>query len=190
MDVTAAAKAYNQKALREDWNQFCDPTLAFSDRFHASLLSVWEAKLGGRAMPSRSEMTPRDLKDALRNLVLLQREQQNPSRYRWRIIGTGITDILGHQTGKRLEDHIPPEHLHRWVDSYDMILTSEQPWRFFGRVRITSREYLDAEHLYVPLADDTGIPAFVMGLCHYRPHHLIGESQWQSQVASLSGALL
>jgi hypothetical protein len=190
MDVIAAAKAYNQKAVRENWHQFCDPTLAFSDPSHIQLLSVWQAKAGNRPMPLRSELTPRDLKDVLRHIVLIQREGENPSRYFWRLIGTSVTDIIGHHTGKRLEDHVPPEHLSRWTDSYDLILDSSKPWRFFGHVRIRSRDYLDAEHLYVPLASDNGVPSYVMGLCHYTPRRSQDDRVWENELASIPGGLL
>lgn len=187
MNVIAVAKAYNQKAVSQSWNQFCDPTLAFRDGTHAKLLDVWRTKAAGRAMPRRSEITPRDLKDILRHIVLLHREAVTD--YTWRLIGTSVTDIVGHHTGKHLRDHIPPEHLARWTDSYDMILDSQQPWRFFGRVRIREREYLDAEHLYVPLANDNDEPAFIMGLCHYTPHTR-DDDDWENELASIPGGLL
>jgi hypothetical protein len=190
MNVIAAAKAYNQNAVRQNWHQFCDPTLAFNDPSHVHLLSVWKTKAGGRLMPARSELTPRDLKDVLRHVVLIEREGEKPSRYTWRLIGTGVTDVVGHHTGKQLEDHIPPEHLSRWTDSYDLILESGQPWRFFGRVRIRTRDYLDAEHLYVPLANDAGVPSYVMGLCHYSPHRSHDDHAWENELASIPGGLL
>ena len=51
-------------------------------------------------MPARSDITPRDLKDILRTVLLFERVSQNPSRYRWRLIGTGLTSVLGENTGK------------------------------------------------------------------------------------------
>ena len=50
-------------------------------------------------MPSRSDITPRDLKDILRNVLLFERVSQNPSHYRWRLIGTALTSILRVYTG-------------------------------------------------------------------------------------------
>lgn len=59
-------------------------------------------------MPARSDITPRDLKDILRTVLLFERVSQNPSRYRWRLIGTGLTSILGENTGKTLEEVCRP----------------------------------------------------------------------------------
>src|SRR5665213_1766365 len=165
MNVVAAATALNRKSAAQKWYYFCDPTLAFSDPFYKQFLSLWQSKAGGRPMPARSEMTPRDLKDFLRNIVVFQRDVDNPSHYTWRVIGTGVTEILGHNTGKTFEESVPPELVPRWVECGDLVLDGGQPLRFLGRVRLQGREYLDAEHLYVPLANDNNEPAYIMALC-------------------------
>jgi hypothetical protein len=168
----------------------CDPTLAFVEPFHNGLLDIWRQKAGDRKLPSRSQMTARDLKPYLRNILLVQREDKEPSRYRWRLIGTGVTEIIGHNTGKLFDDSIPPEHLQRWNGVCDMILESEQPWRFLGRVHIRGREYLKAEHLYMPLSDDNEVPSFVMALCRFTPRYQDNEEFSENEAFSLPGALL
>jgi hypothetical protein len=135
-------------------------------------------------------MTPRDLKPYLRNIFLVQREEEYPPRYRWRLIGTGLTDIVGSFTGKLLDDSVSPEHLERWNSVGDMILESEQPWRFLGRVHIKGREYLNAEHLYMPLSDDNDIPRFVMALCRFTPRFQDNVQLSEEEAFSLPGALL
>lgn len=168
MNVTAAAEAFNERAVRQNWSQLCDPTLAFSDPIYGKLLSIWHSKSDGTRLPSRSQMTARDLKDFLRHIIVVQRETEDGApHYRWRLIGTSVTQIVGPHTGKLFEDSVPAEHLSRWIQVCDMILESGQPWRFVGHVHIQGREYLDAEHLYLPLADDDGVPSFVMGFCRY-----------------------
>jgi len=188
MDIVALAKAHNRKAKEQNWHHFCDPTLAFSAPRYNQLVSIWRAKAGGRIMPRRSEMTARDLKDFLRDLLLVQRESVNPSRYSWRLIGTGITEVVGHHTGKSFEETIPPHHLARWVETSDMFLDSGQPWRVRGRVHIQGREYLDAENLYLPLANESDEPAFIMGLCRYTPHVTDNANYWEEEIASLAAS--
>lgn len=190
MDVIAVAKAHNQKAIRQNWHLFCDPTLAFSQPRYNQLVEIWRTKAGSRKMPRRSEMTARDLKDYLRDLLLFQREATNPSRYTWRLIGTSVSEILGHHTGKTFEDSIPPQHLERWIETGDMILESEQPWRFRGRVHVQGREYLDAENLFFPLANDNDEATFIMGLCRYTPHVSADDNCWENELASIPGGLL
>jgi hypothetical protein len=194
MNVTAVAREYNERAVRQNWHQRCDPTLSFSEPSCRQMLNIWRAKTGERNMPKRSELTPRDLKDLLKNIILAQREQANPSRYRFRLIGTGLTDIIGEHTGQAFEDSIPPEHLPRWIEVCDMILESEQPWRFLGRVHIRGREYLNAENLYVPLAGEDGIPSYVMGYCRYTPRFAVNDidmqAELENEIASIPGGLL
>lgn len=190
MNVLVAAKALNQKAVQQNWHHFCDPMLSFKDPAYNQLLSLWQTKAGGRPMPLRSDITPRDLKDVLRNIVIFERVEQNPSRYRWRVIGTSITDILGHNTGKMVDESVPPEFLPRWIECGDMILDGGKPLRFLGRVHLQGREYLHAEHLYVPLANDNDEPSFVMGLCRYTPRTSDSMESWENELASIPGALL
>ncbi len=190
MNVIATAKAFNQRAISQKWHQAVDPTLAFSDSYYAPILETWRAKAGSHAMPARSQMTARDLKDYLRHIVIIQREEENPPRYRWRLIGTSLTEIVGHNTGKLFDDTVPPEHLMRWNESCDLILRSAQPWRFLGRVQLSGREYLKAENLYLPLADDNNIPSFVLGICRYFPLHQDNDAVSEDEMFSLPGALL
>ncbi len=190
MNIVAAAKALNQKAALQKWHHFCDPTLAFSDNFYDQFLETWRTKTGNRKMPKRSEMTPRDLKSVLRNIVLFERINQEPSRYMFRLIGSGLTEIAGHVTGKTFEESVQPELLPRWNECCDLILDSLQPVRFIGRVHFSGREYLDAEHLYIPLANDNDEPTFIMGLCRYTPRRTEDEESWENQIASIPGGLL
>ena len=190
MDVTAAAKALNQKAMKEHWYHFCDPTLSFSATVYDALLALWRAKAAGRVMPARSDITPRDLKNVLRNIVIVERDVANPKRFSWRLAGQSVTEVLGSHTGKTFDECVPPNLLPRWIDSMNIVLDSGQPMRFIGRVHISGREYLDAEHLYVPLSNDNGQPAYVMGLCRYTPRHSESDESWENQIASIPGGLL
>jgi hypothetical protein len=190
MNVVATVRALNQRAAREKWFHYCDPTLAFSDHFYDHFLEVWRAKSGERPMPQRSAIMPRDLKDVLRNIILAERMERNPSRYRARLIGTGLTHIVGDRTGKMLDEIVPPELLPRWIECCDLVLDGGQPMRFLGRVHLQGHEHLDAENLLVPLADNNDEPTFVMGLCRYTPRRTQEGQSWENQIASIPGALL
>jgi len=190
MDVVATVRALNQRAAREKWFHYCDPTLTFSDHFYDHFLEVWRAKAGERPMPQRSAITPRDLKDVLRNIVLIERIERNPSRCRVRLVGTGLTGMLGDGTGKMIDEIVPPQLLPRWIACCDLVLDGGQPMRFMGRVHLQGREHLDAENLLVPLANGSDEPAFVMGLCRYTPRREQDEQSWESQIASIPDAIL
>jgi hypothetical protein len=190
MNIAAAIKALNERAVREKWYQVCYPNLSFSDSYYNQLLDLWHAKASMKRMPARSDMTLRDLKDLLRNILVFERVSINPSRYRFRLVGTGLHNIAGEVTGKMVDEVVPPEHLPRWHGCGDLILDGGQPLRFVGRVHLEGKEYLDAENLYVPLTNDNDEPTFVMGLCRYTPRRTDAEESWESQIASIPGALV
>ena len=62
--------------------------------------------------------------------------------------------------------------------------------RFLGRVHLQGREYLDAENLFVPLANGSDEPTFAMGLLRYTPRRTQDEQSWENQIASIPGAIL
>jgi hypothetical protein len=190
MTVFDPITSLNQRAARERWFYHCDPTLSFSDSFYDPLLARWRALAAKGRMPRRSEITPRDLKDVLRSIVMFERVAKAPSKYRWRLIGTNLTGMAGDNTGKMFEETLPPDHVERWVACADVILDQPRPLRFIGRVHLKGREYLDAENLFVPLANDNDEPTFVMGLCRYTPRRSESDESWENQIASVPGALL
>jgi hypothetical protein len=190
MNLHDAVKAFNQRAAREQWYYYCDPALRFSDSHYDALLGLWRTKASGRPMPRRSDFTPRDLKDVLRNIVIFERSERNPPHYRVRLVGTGLTELAGDRTGKMIDEVVPPDHAARWVECFELILAVGQPLHFLGRVHLKGREYLDAENLFVPLADGNDEPTFVMGLCRYAPRRSQDDQSWETRIASISGALL
>jgi hypothetical protein len=139
MDVLAVARALNQKAAQQKCHHFCDPTLAFRNPVHEQFLSLWKSKAGTRAMPAKSEITPRDLKDFLRDIILVHRVAENPSQYVCRVIGTKVAEVVGHITGKTIEESAPSELSARWLECADLILNGGQPLRFLGRVHLKDR---------------------------------------------------
>lgn len=187
MNVLEAAISLNQRAIREHWHYVCDPRLAFSESSYNKLLALWRSKAGDRSMPRRSEMGLRDLKDVLRHLIVLERVAKSPSRYRVRLLGTSLTSMAGDRTGEMLEEILPPGHVVRWVASADLILDHSQPMRFIGRVELQGKEYLNAENLFIPLANDNDEPTFVMGFCRYTPRHTESVESWESQIAAIPG---
>ena len=141
-------------------------------------------------MPNRAEITPRDFKEFLPHVAIFERTATYPSSYVIRLVGTGLTRIAGHVSGKALAECVPPDLLPRWIESFDLILDASMPLRFLGRVQLNGHEYLDAEHLYVPLANDAGLPTYLMGLFRYTPRHSGQDESWQNQIASIPADLL
>ena len=167
LDIKVAAKAHNEKSARRNWRQLCDPDLSFDEPFFNDLIALWRSKLGSAQIPKRSAITIRELKPFLTNIAIMERIKENPSQYRWKLVGTKVAQVLGEHTGKLLEDGITHEQLSRLSESFDMVLEAGQPWRFYGEVTLNGRDYLIAENLYLPLADEDGKARFIMALCRY-----------------------
>lgn len=168
MDVPAAVHVLNMKTAQANLDHYCDHTLALSDPAHKQFLSTWKSKIGLRSIPAKSDISPRDLKAFLGNIVICQRVAENPSCYVWRLIGTNVAAVVGHVTGKTFKESVATELCDRWTECCDLVVDGGQPLRFLGRVHIKDQEYLDAENLFVPLTNDDGQPTFVMGLCRYK----------------------
>jgi hypothetical protein len=167
MDIAAAVAAFNAQAQAQGWEQVCDPSLSFEHPDFAAVLALWKSHAQGRALPARTDMSARLLKIYLPHIALKERVQENPSRYRWRLTGTRVAQIIGERAGKFADEDAPPQLVARWCASCDLILAACTPLRFVGRVLANNKDYLSSDLLFMPLADAQGAPRFVMGFGHY-----------------------
>ncbi|WP_374371402.1 PAS domain-containing protein [Dongia sp.] len=55
------------------------------------LLTYWQKKCAGRAMPAREDIDPSEIRDLLPNIVMVDIEQ--PFRVRYRLVGTRVADF-------------------------------------------------------------------------------------------------
>jgi hypothetical protein len=172
MDMQAAAAAFNTRSQAQGWAQLCDPALAFEHRDFAAVRALWAEQARGRAMPSRADMSARVLKTFLPSIGLKERVETDPSRYRWRLMGTKVAQTLGERTGKFADEDATPQVAARWTAGCDLVLEVGQPLRFIGRVLANGKDFLFSELLFMPLAGGDGVPRFVMGFSHYGTQQL------------------
>lgn len=85
-------------------------TLVTSTAFpHPALNAIhayWDDRRDGREMPARREIDPVDLKEWLPNIFLVDVEQ-SPMRYRYRLVGTELTAVMGRELRGRYVDEMP-----------------------------------------------------------------------------------
>jgi hypothetical protein len=162
-----AVAAFNALAMREAWEQQCDPTLAFVHPDFPVIFEIWKEQAGGKPMPARSSMTPRTLKGFLPRVAINERASFDPPRFTWRLMGTQIAQVLGERTGKYLDEDAPPRQVARWNASLDLVMRCARPMRFCGRVLANNKTFLASELLFMPLADESGEARFVLGFGHY-----------------------
>jgi hypothetical protein len=130
------------------------PTDRFDDPRLGRMLSMWNAKRGDRAMPSRADFDPLDLREHLGWIVLVDVEGY-PPRFRYRLIGTRIVDLVGRDvTGAYFDEIYAPEVEATATMSYRDILETKTPNRVTARMEHADKGYLTFEAIDLPLSSD------------------------------------
>lgn len=126
------------------------PILAF-------LKSYWDAKRAGRAMPTRADIRPSDMKEHLGWIILLD-ALPGYSDFRYRTIGTRVTQyFLADSTGKTLTEAFDGygEAAVKGVIAVHRKAAQDQVVvRAFGGAGWLGRSFFDFDALFLPLSDD------------------------------------
>jgi hypothetical protein len=143
-------------------------TLIQFERFRR-LYDYWHEKRGTRAMPSRADITPLELKGVL-GWVLLLDVERTPLRFRFRLVGSEITTIRGMDlTGRYLDESVS--------SSRDVILrfnarVATEPCIGFHCVLDTMRDARVGwvSRLSLPLSSDQRHVDMILGGFEYTPN--------------------
>jgi hypothetical protein len=69
------------------------------------LYDYWDAKRGGRRMPSRADIDPLEITFVVGNVILVDVLDEEPPRFRIRLHGTNLSQRVGYElTGKMLDE--------------------------------------------------------------------------------------
>jgi hypothetical protein len=126
------------------------PALAF-------LKDYWDSRRGARAMPSRADINPADMKAHIRAIVLVD-VLPGFTDFRYRMIGSNVTEhMLGDATGKTLR-----EAFARYGDAategavagYAHVARNKVVMRLHGSAAWLHHPHLDFDSLHFPLSDD------------------------------------
>ena len=101
-----------------------DPTIGHPKL--ASLLAYWQHKRGQRAMPARADIEPADLKALLPNIFMVDVEYA-PFRLRYRLVGSALVDILGHDIKGKYLDEMPLLFRTFAAGAYEEVLKVQGP---------------------------------------------------------------
>jgi len=161
-----AIAQFNARAEERGWIQYCDPANAFVIRDCEELIELWNWARGDKIMPSREEMPVRVLKPYLARLAVAEQIEKNPPRFKYRLVGTLVTQTLDERTGQTFDDESATlEQTERWTHSALLSFTVKTPLRF----PIVVQRRTIGEMLLLPLSDETGEPRFVMAYGRYEP---------------------
>ena len=140
-----------------------DPSLAFERPELVDLFGLWQAKLRGRVMPARADLTPFDLKAHLGNLILTDVEPE-PLRFRYRLIGTNITRIVKRDaTGHYYEDIYSGRLRESVLANNSWVVRERAPLRIFSRTGHERNDIYTYEGVLMPLSQDGEHVNMVLG---------------------------
>ena len=164
-----SAESFNLTASREGWPAFCDPGLEFASPELSDVLVIWERFAQDGRVPSRSQFSPRVLKRFLRNVAIYEHVQvgRDDRRYRVRLVGSSMVEVVGNIAGKYLDEAIPASFLPWWYASLDATLGARRPLRFLTRSDTNHREFLVGEYFSAPMAAVDGSASMVLGCSNY-----------------------
>lgn len=130
-------------------------------------LDYWRQKRGARSMPSRADLSPREIKPYLGWVCLLD-ALPDYSDFRYRLVGSYVSDyFLGDGTGRTVSDSFSENQRLRDGVLYVFreICTRKQPLRLWspgGAYR--SHYYSDSDALHLPLAANGETADMVMNV--------------------------
>ncbi|MBI3708459.1 MAG: PAS domain-containing protein [Proteobacteria bacterium] len=117
------------------------------------LYEYWDARRAGRACPARQEIDPLDLKYAIGHLMLID-VLRDPLQFRYRLIGTHVTQRMGCDlTGKTVDEVPDPAYREQIRKSFGAVVESGRPSlsHYERPIRGQPRRF---EVLRLPLSDD------------------------------------
>lgn len=116
-------------------------------------LAYWNRLRGARAMPSRADVDPLDLRGLLPYVYLL--DVEGPSRYRYRLIGQDIIDNLkNNATGRIVDDSLFGEGTQEILAMYDHVAAQGEPVINRGRAFWVDNFWRRYTSLILPLSGD------------------------------------
>ena len=130
----------------QDWQETCHPDIL-------KMLSYWESKRNGRAMPRRSDIDPAELVGFLPNLMLVD-VVDDERRFVYRLVGTGEVQVRGHDpTGKSVRDGYFAASPDEAMARYERVCNSCAPYYEVDNFQVVDR-YVCEANLFMPLSDD------------------------------------
>jgi hypothetical protein len=171
------AGAMNTRCVTLGWGTHCDATMQFETPQLIALTKLWRAKAGklGRH-PSRGDFDARELKTLLRNLAIVELVGETDPRYRFRYYGSEFVPLLGEQTGRFLDEFMPPAHLPRWTMGYEAVMSAGVPLRFEHCFELPQLSYLKGESFVGPLFAASNSNALILCAMYLQPKHALSEA--------------
>ena len=115
----------------------------------------WKSLLRGRAMPARQDVLPRDMREILSyvGLVEIVALPDGGEDYAMRLIGGKLEEVFGPITDKPLSTSLPAQIATRWREVFDKARGLRAPLAVTGRMGFENKRHLKYELFLAPLGD-------------------------------------
>lgn len=130
-------------------------------------LSYWADIHPRDRLPDRAAFDPIDIPSLLPYLVLVDVEQDSKKSFRYRLVGTEVTEIVGAELkGKYIGEVLQDSQ--KLLDMYERICAEQCLDYYFGQSRFKHRtSYLNLERVSLPISEDGLRVSQVISLFNY-----------------------
>jgi hypothetical protein len=126
----------------------------------------WLEKRGKCAMPSRSDISPRELKAELPS-ILLADVVENGADFRYRLVGTHLREFFySEPSGKLMSEALLPfgeATVSATLQTYRNVMERRNPMRITGSGSLYGQEPKHFDALLAPLSDDGETVNMILG---------------------------
>ena len=123
----------------------------------------WMSLRGNRRMPTRPEFDPSAIVRYLPYVTLVD-VFEAPLRFRYRLIGTGITELAGRDaTGKWLNKELYGEKLEDILWAYTKCVSEKQPIAVREQVQFVEKTWVTIDVALFPFGDENDNIDIVLG---------------------------
>jgi hypothetical protein len=158
-------------ALVNDSTFQFDAELNFERPELNQLRDIWREKTKSKLIASRADFDARTVKPFMRHMAILDVEAlpDGDRRYKNRYEGSAIVEVFGEQTGRYLDEYMPPDRIARWRAGHDLVVLSARPLRIVVNYKSPQISYLRSEIFCFPLSEDGSTINMVMGFNYFSP---------------------
>jgi hypothetical protein len=130
-------------------------------RLH-QLRDYWQQARGDRPIPQRRDIDPLKVPRLLPYLTLAE-VFRDPLRFRYRLIGTQITEMAGRDaTGRWLDETLYGTNLERILWGYRTCVETREPVAIREAVQFVAKDWITIEVLMLPIGDPDGTVRMVL----------------------------
>lgn len=135
---------------------YVDRDLSFQDPVNHQALAYWHSKRRNRAMPSRADLDPIEMRAFVTHVALVEvlADAKTPEPvFRIRLAGTSVEEVFGPLTGRTVAE-LPAYFAPRWQNLFAASMAARAPVRITTDVTLANKDHLTAEALIAPLSED------------------------------------